>query len=209
MENVTFYLFCYIFVGKEGKIEKIKENSMQTVEPIRKQSEIEQIKGLLKRKRERDYLLFVMGINLGLRISDLLNLKVSDVRDKSYIEVVEQKTGKNRRIPIRANLALLINKFVQNKPDDQWLFRSQKGDNNPITRIQAYRLIKNVCRKAGFVEHIGTHTLRKTFGYHLYQTTKDVALLQNIFNHSSPAITMRYIGINQDIIDLQLQNFML
>ena len=180
---------------------------MQTVEPIRKKSEIEEVKRLLKTKRERDYLLFVMGINLGLRISDLLKLRVVDVRNKAYIEIVEQKTGKLRKIPIRDNLSSLINPFIKNKPDEQWLFKSQKGHNNPITRVQAYRLINSVCRRAGFDAHFGTHTLRKTFGYHLYQMTKDVALLQNIFNHSSPAITMRYIGINQDIIDIQLKQF--
>ncbi len=59
------------------------------------------------------------------------------------------------------------------------------------------------------LKEIGTHTLRKTFGYHFYKETKDVALLQNIFNHSAPSVTLRYIGINQDIIDKAIDNFSL
>ena len=172
---------------------------MQTVEPIRKISDIEKVKSLLKLKKERDYLLFVMGINCGLRISDLLKLKVSDVKNKTYIEIVEQKTGKKRRLLLRENLIKLINNYIKDKSEEQWLFKSQKGS-KAVTRVQAYRIINSVCKKAGF---------RKTFGYHLYQMTKDVALLQNIFNHSSPSITMRYIGVNQDMIDLELQRFFL
>ncbi len=181
---------------------------MQTVEPIRKISDIEKVKSLLKLKKERDYLLFVMGINCGLRISDLLKLKVSDVKNKTYIEIVEQKTGKKRRLLLRENLIKLINNYIKDKSEEQWLFKSQKGS-KAVTRVQAYRIINSVCKKAGFEENFGTHTLRKTFGYHLYQMTKDVALLQNIFNHSSPSITMRYIGVNQDMIDLELQRFFL
>ena len=61
--------------------------------------------------------------------------------------------------------------------------------------------------RAGLQQNIGTHTLRKTFGYHLYKKTKDVALLQCILNHSSPHITMKYIGINQEIIENELYKF--
>lgn len=65
-----------------------------------------------------------------------------------------------------------------------------------------------LAKEVGLTE-IGTHTLRKTFGYHFYQQYKDVAVLQQIFNHSSPAVTMRYIGITQDIIDEKVDNFTL
>ncbi len=181
---------------------------MQTVEPIRNKNDIEQIKLLLKARKERDYLLFVMGINCGLRISDLLKLRVKDVKNKQAIIIIEQKTGKTRKIPIRETLKYMLENYIYNKKDEHWLFKSQKG-NKPISRIQAYRIIRKVCAKVGLTENFGTHTLRKTFGYHFYQMTKDVALLQNIFNHSSPNITLRYIGINQDIIESQLKDFIL
>ena len=182
---------------------------MQIVEPIRTLDNIEKIKKVLKSKKDRNFLLFILGINCGLRVSDLLQLKISDIKNKTHIELVEQKTGKMRRFPLNPTLTKLLNDYIKNKDENQWLFKSQKGVNQPITRIQAYRIIKKACERAGLNEHIDTHSLRKTFGYHLYKKTKDVALLQNILNHSSPAITLRYIGINQDIIDFQLKSFSL
>ena len=77
------------------------------------------------------------------------------------------------------------------------------------TNYLAYRIINNACFQAGITARIGTHTLRKTFGYHFYNKTKDVALLQCIFNHSAPSVTLAYIGINQDIIDSNLHAFAL
>ena len=73
---------------------------MEFVEPIRDKRKIELVKVILKKNGFRDYMLFLMGINSGLRISDILKLKVSDVRGKRYIEVKEQKTGKYRKFPI-------------------------------------------------------------------------------------------------------------
>ena len=181
---------------------------MQVVEPIRTRSKIERVKQVLKLKKERDFLLFVMGINCGLRISDLLKLKISDVKNKTHIEITEQKTGKNKRFPITPVIKSVLSNYIKNKKPEQWLFASQKGP-KAITRIQAYRIIKDASKIAGLDEHIGTHSLRKSFGYHFYQQTKDVALLQNILNHSSPNVTLRYIGINQDIIDSQLNLFSL
>ena len=91
--------------------------------------------------------------------------------------------------------------------DEDYLFPSRKGD-KPITRVQAYRILNAVADKLG-LEEIGTHTLRKTFGYHHYQQYKDVAVLQDIFNHSSPSITLRYIGITNDIVDSTIDGFYL
>jgi integrase len=71
----------------------------------------------------------------------------------------------------------------------------------------AYKIINNACRKAGITDNVGTHTLRKTFGYHHYQQFHDVAILQYLLNHSSPSITLRYIGITQDNVENTLQQF--
>ena len=90
----------------------------------------------------------------------------------------------------------------------EYLFKSQKGNNRPISTSQAYRIIVTAGNNIGLTE-IGTHTMRKTFGYHHYQQYHDVALLQEIFNHSSPSITLRYIGISQDEIDKSYYNFSL
>ena len=181
---------------------------MVCVEPIRDKEKIEIVKRILKEHGSRDYLLFLMGINSGLRISDILKLKVSDVKNKKYIELIEQKTGKYKRFPITKSFKTELEKFIYGKADTEWLFSSQRGGKQ-ISRIQAYRIICKACMTAGLTARIGTHTLRKTFGYHFYQENKDVALLQCIFNHSAPSVTLKYIGINQDIIDSRLNAFCL
>ena len=181
---------------------------MTAVEPIRDKSLIDMVKRILKRQGSRNHLLFVMGINIGLRISDTLKLRVKDVRNKDYIELYEQKTKKFKRFPIVDAYKADLDDFIVGKDDEEWLFASRRGG-KPITRIQAYRILQDACFEAGITARIGTHTLRKTFGYHFYQEKKDIALLQTIFNHSTPTVTLRYIGINQDMIDSNLKSFFL
>ena len=180
---------------------------MKYVQPIRDKNKIEEIKSFLKQNGSRDLLLFTMGINTGLRISDLLKLKVIDVRNKSHVEIKEQKTGKIKRFPLLGNLQSMIEEYTKGKLDNECLFRSREGANKPITRVMAYKIINNACRKAGITDNVGTHTLRKTFGYHHYQQFHDVAILQYLLNHSSPSITLRYIGITQDNVENTLQQF--
>jgi integrase len=195
-----FYLVTFIERG-------VHMGKSQTVQPIRSRAKIEEIKKLLKEESERDYFLFVMGINCGLRISDMLKLKVGDVRGKQYIKIKEGKTDKFKRFRINAALQKEINNYTEGMADEDYLFPSRKGD-KPITRVQAYRILNKVAKKVG-LEEIGTHTLRKTFGYHFYKKTHDVAMLQEIFNHSSPSVTKRYIGISQDEIDQAIDDFSL
>ena len=92
---------------------------------------------------------------------------------------------------------------------EQFLFYSKKGNNKPITRVQAYKIINDAVKATGLCDKIGTHTLRKTFGYWHYQQFKDVAILQDIFNHSAPSVTLRYIGINDDVKDRTIAEFAL
>lgn len=180
---------------------------MKHVQPIREMEKIEEIKLILQKQNYRDYFLFIFGINSGLRIGDMLKLKVSDVKDRTHIVLKEEKTGNERRFKINSILRDEITKYISGMKEADFLFPSRKGKGSKaISRIMAYILLNKAAKKAGLNE-IGTHTLRKTFGYHFYQKTKDVALLQNIFNHSSPSITLRYIGINQDIIDNAIDEF--
>jgi len=101
----------------------------------------------------------------------------------------------------------VTNIFIQNKDDDEYIFQSKRNRGKAIDRTVAYKILNSAADAIDLKTKIGTHTLRKTFGYHLYQQTKDVALLQYLFNHSSPSTTLRYIGINQDVADKILQNF--
>jgi integrase len=175
------------------------------VQPIRDKAIIEKMKNTLLKNSLRDYMLFETGINTGLRISDILELKVKDVKG-SHISLTEKKTSKHKKFIIANGLRRKIDRYIEGMDDDSYLFVSQKGKNKPISRIQAYRILNDAATKVGISE-IGTHTLRKTFGYHYYQKTKDVAMLQKLFSHSSPSITLIYIGINQDIMDEALKDF--
>ena len=175
------------------------------VEPIQDKETIRECMEYLKYKNERNLVMFSIGINAGLRISDILPLKVKDVKNVTHIKIIEKKTGKAKRFKINPYLRKEIDKYIENMSDDDYLFPSRKG-NKPITRVQAYRILNDVAEKLG-IEEVGTHTLRKTFGYWHYQQYKDVAILQEIFNHSAPSITLRYIGINADIIDASIDNF--
>jgi len=180
---------------------------MTTVEPIRDKKDIEKMENFLFKQNKRDHLIFVIGTNCGLRISDILALNVGDVRGKNYIQIVEQKTKKYKKFPINEKLKPLIAEFVKGRRDKEPLFLTRWK--NRLDRVAAYYMLRNACEELGLEVKVGTHTMRKTFGYHHYQKFKDVVLLQKIFNHSSPQITLRYIGIEQDQIDYSYNNFVL
>ncbi|WZL71419.1 site-specific integrase [Clostridiaceae bacterium 35-E11] len=181
---------------------------MNIVQPIRDKKKIEEMKNTLLKSGYKNYLLFVAGINTGLRISDILNLKVYDVKNRSHIVINEKKTGKEKRFLINGSLRKDFERYILYMYDDDYIFQSRKGKNRPISRVQAYRILNKAAEQVG-IQEVGTHTLRKTFGYWHYQIYKDVAILQDIFNHSAPSITLRYIGINQDIKDKTIEDFYL
>ncbi|WP_163531460.1 site-specific integrase [Halobacillus ihumii] len=180
---------------------------MEYVQPIRSKDKIEEVKAVLKRISYRDYLMFVTGINTGLRVSDLLSLQVKHVRDTTHVKIKEKKTDKTKRFKLNSVTIEILNEYIRGLDDETYLFKS-KRTNKPISRVQAYRILNGAAKKAGLKE-IGTHTMRKTFGYHHYQQFKDVALLQQLFNHSAPSITLRYIGVNQDLMDATIDKFAL
>lgn len=120
---------------------------------------------------------------------------------------MEKKTGKYKKFPLNDKLKNLIAGYVKGKRDKEPLFKSLWG--RRYNRITAYYMIRDACKKVGLEEKIGTHSMRKTFGYHHYQQFRDIALLQKIFNHSSQLITLRYIGIDQEQIDYTYNNFVL
>lgn len=180
---------------------------MNIVEPIRNKTILKKIEKILKKQGLRNLLLFTVGTNCGLRISDILNLNVGDVKGKNYICITEKKTGKPKRFPINAKLKPMFDEFTNERRESEPLFLSIFG--NRMERTQCWRIINKACIEAGLDCRIGTHTLRKTFGYHHYKKFKDVAMLQKIFNHYSPQVTLRYIGIEQDKIDESYNNFIL
>lgn len=184
---------------------------MNVVEPIRDKEIIDEIKEYLRSRNERDYILFLFGIHTGLRISDILSLKVKDVSGM-HLVIREQKTNKPKRILLNTYLKRELNKFCKGKDGDEFLFlsreRTPRGKKKPIGRAMAYKILRDAGNEVG-INAIGTHSLRKTFGYHFYQMNQDVALLMDIFNHSDASITLRYIGINQDTYDKAMNRFIL
>jgi len=183
---------------------------MNRVQPIRDAKTISEIKRLLLEMNSKYYIMFTIGLNTGLRISDILSLKAADIKGKSHVTVTEIKTGKTKRFLINDQLKKEIERYIDTAglADDEYIIFSRKGDNRPITRVQAYRVLNDAARKLQ-LDEIGTHTMRKTFGYWHYRQYKDVAILQDIFNHSAPRVTLRYIGINDDVKDDTLKDFFL
>jgi len=170
------------------------------VDPIKKVKDIKSIKTLLKDK-PRDLCLFTMGINTNLRASDLLGISVSMVKDlKSGDELTlkEHKTGKHRRITLNKAVVssiqalLTINDYQDNQP----LFTGQRG---PLTVPSINRLVKGWCSAINLKGNYGSHTLRKTFGYHQRVTFgRGVPELMVVFNHSSQRETLEYLCIQPD-----------
>lgn len=173
---------------------------MNTVEPIREIDLVNDIADYLMEKNHRDYVLFMFGIYSGLRISDILKIRIRDVRDKDYIYIHEQKTGKEKRFPINDELKAILREYTEGKQDYEFLIRSRQGTNKPITRTRAYEILNEAAKYFG-LESIGCHTTRKTFGYFLYQETRDIAAIKEILNHSDISTTLRYIGVVQETKD--------
>ncbi|MEG1824331.1 MAG: site-specific integrase [Cloacibacillus sp.] len=187
---------------------------MHFVQPLRTKSDIEKIKGALKERNLRDYALFVLGMNTGLRVSDILRLKVMDVvepterdvRIKDNLEIVEKKTGKCKELPLNKAARSALREFLRASPliyrETSPLFPSRVGQGRePISRYMVWLILKLAANEVGIREKVGTHTMRKTYGYQLYKQGVDITRIQYLLNHSSPEITLSYIGITKDETD--------
>lgn len=177
---------------------------MKVVQPIRDFEKVEEIMRILKERNERNYILFMVGLFTALRISDILRIRVENVK-KDYLNIRELKTGKFRRVYLHPDLRRALRDFIADKEPHEFLIKSREGGNHPISRAMAYKILNDVAKEVG-LDSIGTHSMRKTFGYWVYKDTKDVAALQKLFNHSNPEETLRYIGIEQDSVDSLIKN---
>lgn len=179
---------------------------MNYVEPIRERTTVQDIGDYLKGKDQKYYIMYMVGIYSGLRISDILKLKVRDVRGKDKIKVREKKTGKEKLFPVNKELSTALDGYCQEKKDYEYLIPSARATNKAVSREYAYKVIHDAGEQFG-LDNLGTHTMRKTFGYHFYQQTKDIVLLMRIFNHNDESKTLRYIGIEQTTIDKAMLKF--
>jgi len=181
------------------------------VEPLRDTKQIESIKKLLS-GNIRDLLLFSIGINNGLRCGDLLKLKVGDVKylkPNETFTIREEKTGKDNVLMINKSVYKVLHQYLSKTQfsDEDFLFKSKKGKNEPLMVPSVNLMIKNWCKSINLKGNYGTHTLRKTFGY-IQRVKYGVSweILCKRFNHSSPSITMRYLGIEDKEVNGILMN---
>lgn len=179
--------------------------AMNTVEPIRSKDQIAAIKKILAATNLRDAAWFTLGINTGLRIGDLLALHIGDVRRtrtqwRDRIIIIEQKTSKSKDFPLGGSAKQMLSAYLALRPTASLsdpLFPSRSGG-GPLKRGQAWAILHRAARLAGVTDAIGTHTLRKTFGYWAYHSGVDLAIIQELLNHSSPSTTLAYIGIRRE-----------
>ncbi|MDR1687844.1 MAG: tyrosine-type recombinase/integrase [Clostridiales bacterium] len=178
---------------------------MSTTQPIRNKNQIRELaEYYLKRGKIRNHLLIIISVHTALRISDILRLKWGDVYDfehqsiRENITIVEKKTGKPKTIllnkAIKAALTLCL-PFVQK---DFFLIKSHKGENQAISRIQAYRIISEAAKALCFGYKVSCHSLRKTFGYLAWKNGINPVIIMEIYNHSNFAVTRRYLGVTQE-----------
>ncbi len=184
---------------------------MDFVEPIRDRKKISQIKNTLRGEgRVRDLLLFVVGINSALRVSDLLQLRVGCFLDagrevRPSFVIREEKRGKRQEVVINRSIGEALAEYraaypeVEQDLDHYVFFNTRTGDYTaPIGRKQAWAIISGVCGEVGLRGNYGTHTLRKTWGYHARMNGVDLALIMHMLNHSDLAYTKRYLGITDE-----------
>ena len=187
---------------------------MNFVEPIRDIKKIAQIKNSLRGEWNiRDLLLFELGINSALRISDLLDIRVWDVfadvgTPQESFDLKEEKTGKTNRITItpkvKETLRLYAEKYpeVVKNPKNYLFFHKKRFPNGsqPIGRKTSWLLLSNLCESVGLKGNFGNHTLRKTWGYQARIQAVPLEIIQHKLNHSSLEVTQRYLWITADEI---------
>lgn len=182
---------------------------MSTTQPIRDLEELSKLKNYYYEQEPnlRNYAMISLGLNTALRISDLLQLQWEDVYDfdnqefRHHVVVIEHKTGKENRIALNQSAREALNIYRINLgkvQKNQFLFCGRNRKSVPLSRSQAYRIIRHASEELHLEECISCHSMRKTFGYHAWKYGTSPVVLMEIFNHSSYDITKRYLGIEQD-----------
>ena len=181
---------------------------MGTTQPIRRLEDVQKLKDYFLKKNEiRNYTMVTLGLNTALRISDILNLKWSDVYNfeqcmyRHHVSILEKKTQKYNMFVLNKNaieaLDLLKDSLNCITPDF-YIIKSRCGFNKPLGRTRAFTIIKEAAIELNIEGSISCHSLRKTFGYQAWKKGAQPALLMAIYNHSSIEITKRYLSIDQD-----------
>lgn len=175
---------------------------MNSVEPLRGKNLIQDMADVLKSYSERDYVLFMTGLYLGRRISDILPLRVGDVKGKDYIYFRESKKNKESNLKINKQLKQILYDYCKGKKDTEYLFPPRRGKKNRhITRQQYWNVLNKAAQELGYEQKIGCHTMRKSLGRYLYEKGIDVTVIMLVLGHDDVNYTKRYIGVTEDEIN--------
>ena len=181
---------------------------MAATEPIRNKKQLKQLaEYYLKRGQYRNYTLIVMGACTALRISDLLRLTWDDVYDnsrgsfRSHVTLVEKKTGKPKTVALNKQVLHALRLCYLHRRGD-FIFASNRKDGRSISRVQAWRIIREAVVVVGIEGKVACHSLRKSWGYHAWTSgSVSPVVIMDILNHSSYETTRRYLGVAQDDLD--------
>ena len=179
---------------------------MALTEPVRNKAHLKQLAAyFLGHGQYRNHLLLVFGTHTALRISDILRITWNDVCDSNgqfypHLTITERKTSKAKTIALHPAIIKAMRVYYPYR-QGVFIFVSNRKNMAPISRVQAWRILRAATEAIGINLRISPYSLRKSFGYWAWKTGVSPVLLMNIYNHSSFEVTKRYIGISQDEID--------
>lgn len=208
---------------KHERGQKMKENEswITSVKPIKDDAAISRLLEELANNKKlglRNKTIAIVGFNTGMRISDILNLKVATLFDEDgkmvdsfrNVDIKTNHTRSNNKahdVFLTANTKEALKLYLKKRGNrSQWLFPSSKNHRKPLSRVQFASILNQAAARAG-IPDVNTHTLRKTFGYRFYKQSGDIVTLQHILNHSSIAVTRHYIGLDDEEMQKKMDWF--
>jgi integrase len=174
---------------------------MQTMAGLKDQALLESLTRSILSKHPKYIILLNLGIQTGLRISDILKIKSKNITGVNF-GVTESKTKKRRQLTITDELfnAIQTHKNRSNlRPDDFLIYSSEKKHDRPLSRVQAYRVISKIGKEIAPGVPIGTHSMRKTFAIGLFRMLGSVEEVQKVLGHKYPSTTLRYLGTPDEL----------
>ena len=170
---------------------------MEIVEAVKSEQEAKLVADKLKKHKGELYSdLWRFGVNAALRISDLLSITMKEALS-GVLVIKEGKTDKKRTITLNSTAMSIVHKRHLANPDHIWLFQvdSNRAKNKPISRVSVATAFKEI----GDIMNIklGTHSMRKTLGWTMYSQGAPIERICKVLNHSTPAVTMCYIGLTE------------
>lgn len=164
--------------------------------PIKIMSNVIDLEESLRSNHEKAYVFFQIGINTGLFEDDIISLRVNDVKDTEHIRFRERKSRKEVSLVVNDELKEVLKNCTEGMKTNEYIFLSQDMDNDE-QKDNIMNEIKDIAESIG-IHDFGEETLRKTFGYHLYEQTRDISIIKEILHMNSVKATMCYLEISPE-----------